>query len=165
MVAVLEKESRLGAHQTGHNSGVIHSGIYYRPGSFRARLCVAGARSMVAFCQEQGVPVQVCGKLIVATRADELPRLHALAQRARANGLPAPLVGPAEAGQIEPEVSCLAALHLTTTGITDFGRVCEVLGEQIQKAGGEVRLDTRVLELRPGLVVTSAGEYPADLVI
>jgi L-2-hydroxyglutarate oxidase len=78
-VTVLEKESRLGAHQTGHNSGVIHAGVYYRPGSFRARLCVAGARSMVAFCQDNGVPVEVCGKLIVATSAEELPRLQALA--------------------------------------------------------------------------------------
>jgi L-2-hydroxyglutarate oxidase len=164
-VTVLEKESRLGAHQTGHNSGVIHSGIYYRPGSFRARLCVAGARSMVAFCQENAVPVQVCGKLIVATREDELPRLHALAERAQANGVPARLVEPAEAKEIEPEVSCLAALHLTTTGITDFGRVCEVLGELITKAGGEVRLDTRVLEIRSGVVLTSAGEVPADLVV
>jgi L-2-hydroxyglutarate oxidase len=164
-VTVLEKESRLGAHQTGHNSGVIHAGVYYRPGSFRARLCVAGARSMVAFCQDNGVPVEVCGKLIVATSAEELPRLHALAQRAQANGVPARLVEPARAREIEPEVSCLAALHVTSTGITDFGRVCAVLGELIEKAGGAVRLGTRVLELRPGLVLTSAGEVPADLVV
>ncbi len=164
-VTVLEKESRVGQHQTGHNSGVIHSGIYYRPGTERARLCVAGARSMVEFCREHGVPVEVCGKLIVATREDDLPRLHALAERARANGVPARLIDQVEAKELEPEVSCLAALHVTSTGITDFGAVCEVLARLVRNRGGEVRLGTRVTAIRPGLVRTDAGEERADLVV
>ncbi len=164
-VTVLEKEDRVGAHQSGRNSNVIHSGIYYRPGSERARLCVAGARSMVEFCEEYGVPVDVCGKLIVATAEAELPRLRVLAERAQANGVPARLVTPEAAREIEPEVSCLAALHITSTGITDFGAVCEVLAKLVTERGGTIRLGTRVTGIETGLVRTDAGEYPGDLVI
>jgi L-2-hydroxyglutarate oxidase len=139
--------------------------VYYRPGSERARLCVAGARSMVAFCREYGVPVDVCGKLIVATSESELPRLHALAERAAANGVPARLLSPAAAREYEPEVSCLAALHIPSTGITDYGAVCEVLAKLVGAAGGEVRLGVPVTAIRPGLVVTDAGEVPADVVV
>jgi L-2-hydroxyglutarate oxidase len=155
-VTVLEKEARVGAHQTGHNSGVIHSGVYYRPGSVRARLCVAGARSMVEFCRRYGVPVEVPGKLIVATVPAELPRLRALATRAAANGVPATLLDPAAARAIEPEVACLAALHIPSTGITDFRAVCEVLARLVTEAGGAIGLGTRVRDVR---------EIPADLVI
>jgi (S)-2-hydroxyglutarate dehydrogenase len=179
-VTVLEKEDRVGAHQTGHNSGVIHSGIYYRPGSDRARLCVAGARSMVEFCKEHGIPVDVCGKLIVATSEAELPRLHALADRAQANGVPARLISVEEAREREPEVSCLAAepagaatsrrspaaLHVESTGITDFGAVCEVLAQLVRDKGGEVRLGTRVTGLDGGVVRTADGaQERADLVV
>jgi L-2-hydroxyglutarate oxidase len=164
-VTVLEKEDRVAAHQTGRNSGVIHSGIYYRPGTDRARLCVAGARSMVEFCKDHGVPVDVCGKLIVATAEAELPRLHALAERAQANGVPARLITPPEAKEIEPEVSCIAALHITTTGITDFGAVCRVLAGLVTGAGGTVRLGTTVSRIDTGRVHTDAGEVTADLVI
>ena len=171
-VTVLEKEDRVGAHQTGHNSGVIHSGIYYRPGSERARLCVAGARSMVEFCREYGVPVEVCGKLIVATSPSELPRLEALASRAAANGVPARLIGPSAARDLEPEVSCVGALHVESTGITDFGAVCDVLARLVRSSGGEVRLGARVRSIRPGVVHVAGGpadpaggEIRADLVI
>jgi L-2-hydroxyglutarate oxidase len=164
-VTVLEKEDRVGAHQSGRNSGVVHSGIYYRPGSDRARLCVAGARSMVEFCREYGVPVDVCGKLIVATRPEELPRLRALEDRARANGVPARLVTSAEASTIEPAVACLAALHVTSTGITDYGAVCQVLAGLITAAGGTLRLGTRVTGIGAGGVHTDTGEVPADLVV
>jgi L-2-hydroxyglutarate oxidase len=164
-VTVLEKEKAVGTHQTGHNSGVIHSGVYYRPGSDRARLCAAGARSMVEFCQEYRVPVDVCGKLIVATHEAELPRLRTLAERAVANGVPARLVTPAEAKEIEPEVFCLEALHVTSTGRTDFGAVCEVLARLVTEAGGEVRLGVGVTAIRPGLVHTTAGEFAADVVV
>ena len=164
-VTVLEKEDRVGTHQTGHNSGVIHSGIYYRPGSDRARLCVAGARSMVEFCKEYGVPVDVCGKLIVATSEAELPRLHALADRAVANGVPARLISVDEAREREPEVSCLAALHVESTGITDFGAVCEVLAGLVREHGGEVRLGTRVTALNGGIRTADGEQVPADLVI
>ena len=164
-VTVLEKELRVGTQQTGHNSGVIHSGVYYRPGSERARLCAAGARSMVEFCREYGVPVDVCGKLIVATHEAELPRLHTLASRAEANGVPARLVTPAEAKEIEPEVACLEALHITSTGRTDFGAVCQVLARLVTEAGGEVRLGVGVTAIRPGRVLTDAGDVAADMVV
>jgi L-2-hydroxyglutarate oxidase len=164
-VTVLEKEDRVGGHQTGHNSGVIHSGVYYRPGSLRAKLCVAGARSMVEFCREHGIPVEVTGKLIAATAEAELPRLHALAQRAEANGVPARLVDPAGARELEPHVACLAGLHITSTGITDYGAVCEVLAKLIVDRGGEVRTGVRVTAIDPGLVHTTAGEVPTDTLI
>jgi len=164
-VTVLEKENRVGTHQTGHNSGVIHSGIYYRPGSDRARLCVAGARSMVEFCQKHGVPVEVCGKLIVATSEAELPRLRVLAERAQANGVPARMLSAAAAREREPEVSCLAALHVESTGITDFGAVCEVLAGLVREHGGEVRLGTRVTALNGGIRTADGEQVPADLVI
>jgi (S)-2-hydroxyglutarate dehydrogenase len=164
-VTVLEKEDRVGGHQTGHNSGVIHSGVYYRPGSLRARLCVAGARSMVEFCREHGVPVEVTGKLIAATTEAELPRLHALAQRAEANGVPARLVDKAAARELEPHVACLAGLHITTTGITDYGAVCEVLAKLIVDRGGEVRTGVRVTAIGAGRVGTTAGEVPMDALV
>jgi (S)-2-hydroxyglutarate dehydrogenase len=164
-VTVLEKEPRVGAHQSGRNSGVIHSGAYYRPGSVRARLCVAGARSMVDFCRRYGVPVEVPGKLIVATDPAELPRLSALAERAAANGVPATLLDPASARRVEPEVACLAALHIPSTGVTDYGQVCAVLARLVAEAGGSVVLGTRVREIRPGAVAADDREIPADLVI
>jgi (S)-2-hydroxyglutarate dehydrogenase len=164
-VTVLEKEDAVGAHQTGHNSGVIHSGIYYRPGSLRARMCVAGARSMVEFCREHGVPVEVTGKLIVATAGPELPRLRALGERAEANGVPARLVDPAAARELEPHVSCLAALHITSTGITDYGAVCEALSKLIADRGGEVRTGTRVTGIGGGVVRTTGGDVPVDTLV
>ncbi|WP_203917440.1 L-2-hydroxyglutarate oxidase [Rugosimonospora africana] len=164
-VTVVEKDARVGAHQTGHNSGVIHSGVYYRPGSLRAKLCVAGARSMVEFCRDNGVRVEVTGKLIVATDKTELPRLHALAERAVANGVPARLVDPAEATEIEPHVSCVAALHVETTGITDYGAVCDVLSGLIAERGGQVRLNTRVTSIGAGVVQTTGGDMPVDVLV
>ena len=164
-VTVLEKENRVGGHQTGHNSGVIHSGIYYRPGSLRAKLCVAGARSMVEFCREHGIPVEVTGKLIAATTEAELPRLQTLAKRAEANGVPARLVDPAAARELEPHVACLAGLHITSTGITDYGAVCEVLAKLIVDRGGEVRTGVRVTSIGTDRVHTTAGEVPMDTLV
>jgi L-2-hydroxyglutarate oxidase len=149
-VTLLEKEGRWAAHQTGHNSNVVHAGLYYEPGSFKARMSVAGNRSMVEFAKEFGVPVDVCGKLVVATTNEELPGLNALAARATANGVPARMVTPAEAHEHEPEVACVAALHVTSTAIIDFGAVCEVLAAQLQEAGAELRLRTPALAIRPG---------------
>jgi L-2-hydroxyglutarate oxidase len=149
-VTLLEKEGRWAAHQTGHNSNVVHAGLYYEPGSFKARMSVAGNRSMVEFAKEFGVPVDVCGKLVVATTNQELPGLNALAARATANGVPARMVTPAEAHEHEPEVACVAALHVTSTAIIDFGAVCEVLAAQLQEAGAELRLRTPALAIRPG---------------
>jgi L-2-hydroxyglutarate oxidase len=164
-VTVLEKENRVGGHQTGHNSGVIHSGVYYRPGSVRANLCVAGARSMVEFCREHGIPVEVTGKLIAATSEAELPRLQTLAQRAEANGVPARLVDPAAARELEPHVACLAGLHITSTGITDYGAVCDVLAKLIVNRGGEVRTGVRVTSIGADRVHTTAGEVPMDTLV
>jgi (S)-2-hydroxyglutarate dehydrogenase len=168
-VTVLEKESRLAAHQTGHNSGVIHAGVYYKPGSLKARLCRAGSRSMVDFCQTHEIPVRVCGKLIVATDDAELPRLHALHERAVANGLPARLITPAEAREYEPHLRCLAALRVESTGIVDFTAVCHTLAALAEKDGAQVRLGARVtgIESRDGeqLVRTSTGDVIGDVVV
>jgi L-2-hydroxyglutarate oxidase len=168
-VTVVEKEDRVGAHQTGHNSGVIHAGVYYRPGSLKARLCTAGNRSMVEFCTEHGIPMEICGKLIVATDGSQVPRLHDLYERARANGLRVSLLSRAEAAGYEPHVSCVAAMHVPTTGIVDFPAVCRTLATLIEKAGGTVRLSTRVTGLRREgprqRVLTTAGELVADVVV
>ena len=175
-VVVLEKEDRVAAHQTGHNSGVIHAGVYYRPDSLKARLCRAGSVSMVDFCEAYGIPVTICGKLIVATDEEELPRLDALHERASANGLPVTRLTPDQAREHEPHVACVAALHVASTGIVDFGQVCRTLAELVDKAGGTVRLGARVTRLRPDspaggsaatatIVETTAGEIRADYVI
>jgi L-2-hydroxyglutarate oxidase len=165
-VTVVEKERTVGAHQTGHNSGVIHAGVYYQPGSLKARLCAAGSRSMVEFCRAQGIPVEVCGKLIVATDESELPRLHALHERAEANGLPVTLLTSDQAREHEPHVSAVAALHVASTGIVDFGAVCRTLADLLEKSGATVRLGARVTGIRPGLVVqTTVGDLPADVLV
>lgn len=169
-VTVVEKEDRVGAHQTGHNSGVIHAGVYYKPGSLKARLCAAGSASMVAFCREHGVPVEVTGKLIVATSADELGRLGTLHERSVANGLPVSLLDPAETAEFEPHVECVRSMRVASTGITDFGRVCEVLAGLIASLGGEVRLGSKVVSISPvtggGVVVgTDRGEVAADVLV
>lgn len=168
-ITVLEKESRVGAHQTGHNSGVIHGGVYYAPGSLKARLCRAGSRSIMDFCAEHGIAVQVCGKLIVATGEGELPRLRALHERAIANGLPVRLITPEEAREHEPHVACVGALHVASTGIVDFGAVCATLAALVEKAGAQVRLGARVtgIETRGGaqVVRTTDGDVEADVLI
>lgn len=137
---VIDKEDDLARHQTGRNSGVIHSGLYYVPGSLKARLGTAGAASMHEFAAEHGVPVRITGKLVVAVDDTELPRLNRLAERAVANGVPTRLLTPAEAREYEPEVSCVAALRVETTGIVDYRGVCRALAGQIRGAGGEIRL-------------------------
>ncbi|MFF8280532.1 L-2-hydroxyglutarate oxidase [Streptomyces lateritius] len=128
-VTVLEKEPGPARHQTGRNSGVIHSGIYYRPGSLKARFAVAGAAEMIKFCAEYDLPYEVTGKLIVATAREELPRLHALVQRGRENGIPVRELGPAQISAYEPRVRGLAAIHVGTTGICDYGAVTAQLAE------------------------------------
>ena len=168
-VTVLDKESRLAAHQTGHNSGVIHAGVYYPPGSLKARLCRAGSQSMVDFCRTHGLPVEVCGKLIVATAEEELPRLHALHARAVTGGLPVRLIDAAQAREYEPHVHCLAALHVASTGIVDFAAVTELLAELARRAGATIRLVTRVTGIaeRGGEIVvdTTAGEIVTDALV
>lgn len=168
-VTVLEKETTWAAHQTGHNSGVIHAGVYYKPGSLKATLCKAGSASMVAFCKEHSLPYEVCGKLIVATDESEVPRLHDLHTRALANGLPVSLIGPAEAAEYEPAVAAVAALHVASTGIVDFAAVCRKLAELLASGGADLRTGTRVIGVhdRPGglIVTTTTGEVAADFLI
>lgn len=159
-VTVLEKEPGPARHQTGRNSGVIHSGIYYRPGSLKARYAVRGAAEMVKFCAEYGIPHAVTGKLIVATDRDELPRLHALVQRGRENGLPVRELGATQIAEYEPEIEGLAAIHVGTTGVCDFAAVARHLAEA---SGAEIRYGARVVRVdrRPELGVaalTAAGD-------
>ncbi|MEU2595253.1 L-2-hydroxyglutarate oxidase, partial [Streptomyces albidoflavus] len=147
-VTVLEKEQGPARHQTGRNSGVIHSGVYYRPGSLKARYATRGAAEMVRFCAEHGIPHEVTGKLIVATGREELPRLHALVQRGRENGIPVRELGPSQIPAYEPEARGLAAIHVATTGICDYGTVARVLAESSKadiRYGAEADLISRRL--------------------
>jgi L-2-hydroxyglutarate oxidase len=168
-VVVLEKEPAVARHQTGRNSGVIHSGLYYKPGSLKARLCVAGARSMVELCREHGVRHETCGKLVVATEERELPRLAELEARGRANGIALERIGPERAREIEPRVRALAALHVPGTGIVDYKQVCRVLVERVRARGGEVRVGAglRRVEPRPDALVleTAAGPVEARFLV
>ncbi|PTM85598.1 L-2-hydroxyglutarate oxidase [Streptomyces sp. VMFN-G11Ma] len=159
-VTVLEKEPGPARHQTGRNSGVIHSGIYYRPGSLKARFAVRGAAEMVKFCAEYGIAHAVTGKLIVATEREELPRLHALVQRGRENGIPVRELGLSQIEEYEPQVRGLAAIHVGTTGVCDFVGVARQLAHA---SGADIRYGARVerIDRRPDLGVavrTRAGE-------
>ncbi|MBH99901.1 MAG: L-2-hydroxyglutarate oxidase [Acidimicrobiaceae bacterium] len=148
-VVVLEKEDEVASHQTGRNSGVIHAGLYYVPGSLKAKLAVDGGHRMVEFCGEHGIAHDRCGKLVVATETDEIPQLAALAERARANAVPITQMGPEEARSYEPHVSCLAALHVASTGRADFVAVAQVLARRVVEAGGAVRNGTRAGRATP----------------
>ena len=146
---VLEKEDKVARHQSGHNSGVIHSGVYYKPGSMKARLCVSGSAAMVEFCREHAIPHKVCGKVIVATREEEVPRLDVLRQRGDTNGLEGlRLIGPEELREIEPSASGLQALVVPSTGITDFALVCEKYAELIAANGGTVLTSAAVSRIQ-----------------
>jgi L-2-hydroxyglutarate oxidase len=168
-LVVIEKEPACGRHQTGHNSGVIHSGIYYRSGSMKAELCAAGNRSMIEFCAEQGIPHEVCGKLIVATAPDEVPRLERLHERGVDQGMAVELLGPDGARDREPHVRAIAALWVPTTGIVDFGVVARRLAAVIEAAGVEVRTSTEVTGLsrrgRSWMVATSTGDLEATTIV
>ncbi|PTM57563.1 L-2-hydroxyglutarate oxidase [Desmospora activa] len=141
---ILEKEAALAMHQTGRNSGVIHSGIYYKPGSYKARFAKAGSRSMRAFCQEHGVEVDICGKVIVATMPEQLPLLDNLLERGRQNGLDLKKLTPEELKEREPHVQGLAAIDVPMAGIVDYKQVAAKLAEKIEERGGEIRLHTMV---------------------
>lgn len=166
---LLEKEERLAAHQTGHNSGVIHSGLYYTPGSLKARLARAGGEAMYRFCEEQELPAHRTGKVVVATDPSEVGRLEALAERGRANGVRLRRITPAELRDREPHVRAVDALLVTDTGITDFGAVAARLAELVQQAGGELRRGVRVLSIVPrrgeAVVLTSTGAITARRVV
>jgi len=165
-VTVLDKEPTVAAHQTGHNSGVIHSGLYYVPGSLKATLGVAGASSMRDFAAEHGVAVDICGKLVVATTQAQVPALLRLLDRGRRNGVPVTLISPQQAREYEPHVRCVAALRVETTGIVDFVGVCDVLVALIEQGGGQVRLGTEIVGVDgrfDGVTVTTAGGAPGEV--
>jgi L-2-hydroxyglutarate oxidase len=143
-ILLIEKENGLARHQSGHNSGVIHSGIYYAPGSFRAELCRKGAAETVAFCQAYAIPYEVCGKLLVATNPAELARMDALFQRARENKVEAERLSAAELRAHEPNISGLGAVFVPSTGIVDYPRLCAVLARNIRDAGGRIELGAEV---------------------
>lgn len=143
-IVVFEKESRWAFHQTGNNSGVIHSGIYYKPGSFKAKFCREGSRSMVQFCQKHGIDYEVCGKVIVATKTNELLQLENLYKRGLENGLSVTKISAEEVKEIEPHVRCLAGIQVPTTGIVDYKQVGQKYAELIESQGGELRLNTKV---------------------
>jgi 2-hydroxyglutarate dehydrogenase len=159
-IVVLEREDGVAAHQTSHNSGVIHGGIYYAPGSLKAQLCVDGARLLYEYCEEHGVPVRRSGKVIVATSAEELPRLEELHARGRANAVPdLRRIGPEELAEIEPAARGIAALHSPRTGVVDFARVAEALALDVEAGGGAVATGCAVSEFRRvpgGTAVTHA---------
>lgn len=167
---VLEKEAEVARHQTGNNSGVIHSGLYYKPGSLKARLCVAAARRMVEFCREHGVAHDVCGKVVVATDPAELPRLEELHRRGLANGVPdIEMIGPERLREIEPHAAGIKALRVPSTGIVDFPGAARRYAELLTAGGGEVLLNAEVLRIArdgPGWVIeTSAGSVRGSYLI
>ena len=169
-VTVLEKEKEVGRHQTGNNSGVLHCGLYYKPGSIKARLAVDGIRQMVAFCEENSIPHEVCGKLVVAADKEELPRLNDLFDRGTKNGLEGlRKVSRAEMLEIEPHVGGVAALRVPQEGIVDYHKVCATLVSKIQAANGRVVTRARVTKLRQtsgGWVAhTPAGDFESDFII
>ncbi|MBI2209386.1 MAG: L-2-hydroxyglutarate oxidase [Deltaproteobacteria bacterium] len=167
---VLEKEKEIALHQTGHNSGVIHSGIYYRPGSIKAETCVTGRKALIEFCDAEGIPYDLCGKVIVATSEEELPRLEELCRRGSANGVQGlEMIGPERLKEIEPHAYGIKALHAPSTGIIDFPRVAHAYAGRIRRRGGEIRTSQEVKKIMSadgGLVLeTSSAEFRSKYLI
>ena len=169
-LAILEKEATVGAHQTGHNSGVIHSGVYYKPGSLKARLCVEGSRALVEFCQHHSVPHELCGKVIVASTEADLPRLDELYRRGLQNGIPnLKMLNTGQICEIEPYATGLRGMHVPGTGIVDYKRVAEKYAELIVSRGAALRLSHEVCALKPNgsatVIETSRGPLEAKMII
>ncbi len=169
-VTVLEKETAVGQHQSSHNSGVLHAGLYYKPGSRKARLAVRGIRQMVEFCRSRSIAHEVCGKVVVAVTADEVPRLQTLLERGTANGLDGlRWLTPEQLHEIEPHAAGIAAVHVPQEGIADYPAVCRVLSDEIQARGGEVVTSAEVSAIaREGSlwrVHSSAGAYQAERIV
>ena len=168
-VAIIEKESVVAEHQTGHNSGVIHSGIYYKPNSFKARFARQGSKSMTEFCQTHGIDHDICGKVIVATKQEELPLLENLYKRGLQNELDIQKIGVGELKEIEPHVNGLGAIRVPQAGIVNYRHVSEKFAEIIQKHGGEIHLNTKVEkiheEVNQVVIETNQGTFRASMVI
>ncbi|MEL6616334.1 MAG: L-2-hydroxyglutarate oxidase [Bacteroidota bacterium] len=168
-ITLVEKEDALATHQTGRNSGVLHAGLYYRPGSRKARLCREGKAAMETYCTEHGIPWTRCGKLVVAVTPDEVPRLNALAERAVANGVEVEPLAPEAMREREPHVAGVAALWVAETGVVNYGVVARTLADELRASGVEIRTGARVVggrETAAGVVVeTTAGEVEGDVLI
>lgn len=168
-LTLLEKEAGAGRHQTGHNSGVLHCGLFYKPGSSKARMAVQGIRRLTRFCAEHGVRYELCGKVVVATGQREIPRLRTLLERGTANGLTGlRLLGPEQIRELEPHAAGLAGLHVPEEGIVDYGGVTESMVREITRLGGEIRFSSEVIELRDRNgwhIRTSGGDFDADFLI
>ena len=166
---LLEKEEGWARHQTGHNSGVIHSGVYYKPGSYKARFCREGARMLVEFCRERAIEYEICGKVIVATGAGELPLLESLYERGLKNDLEVEKIGPEQLVEIEPHASGLAAIRVPSTGIVDFKKVAEAFAALVEEKGGVLRTGTAVESIsetgRAVVVHTNAGFFRARTLV
>ncbi len=169
-VTVIEKEARVAVHQTGHNSGVIHSGLYYKPGSLKATNCIRGYRMLLNFCDQESIPYDLCGKIVVATKLEEVAQLDTLFDRGQQNGLGGlrKLTGT-EMREIEPHVNGVAGIFVPQTGIIDYTQVTEKYAQKFQSLGGELRFGERVEQLTPGtslsIVVTNKGRYETKLVV
>lgn len=168
-IACIEKERGWAAHQTGRNSGVIHSGIYYKPGSMKAKLAVKGSRSMIAFSKEHGINHEVCGKVIVATEQGELPRMENLYERGLKNGLDIRKIGLEELHEIEPHVQAIGAIHVPATGIVNYKQVTQTIARLLEEKGAELLLDTAVVNIAEGkdevVVETNRGTLHAKYFI
>ncbi|MGH2347085.1 MAG: L-2-hydroxyglutarate oxidase [Chloroflexota bacterium] len=168
-VAILEKEDRIAAHQSGHNSGVLHSGIYYKPGSLKARLCVRGKELLLRFCDKHDIPYKLCGKVIVALDESELPRLQDLYQRGLTNGVPGvELIGPERLRELEPHAAGIQAIYSPNTGVIDYVRVAEAYARVVREKGGVILTNhevTGIIKGSPVVLETTGGDMEADYLI
>jgi L-2-hydroxyglutarate oxidase len=168
-VLVIEKEAAVGAHQTGHNSGVLHSGIYYKPGSLKALNCRTGKLAMEQFCAKYGVPYDICGKVIVAVGAAELPLLERIFDRGQQNGVRCEIIGPERLKELEPHAAGVKAIHVPEAGIVNYRVATRKMAELVCQQEGEVRTGARVLTIRDGerqvVIKTTAGDFTADYAI
>jgi (S)-2-hydroxyglutarate dehydrogenase len=168
-VLVLEKEASVGEHQTGHNSGVLHSGIYYKPGSLKAINCRAGKRAMEEFCAAHGVPYEICGKVIVAASESELPNLARIYERGQQNGVRCALVDRHRLKELEPHAAGVSAVHVPEVGIVNFRAACRKLAELVESCGGQIHCKARVLGVRENgqqlSIETTAGSFTADYLV
>ncbi len=168
-ITVLEKESGLARHQTGHNSGVLHTGIYYKPGSLKAINCRAGKLAMQQFCEEHHIPFEICGKVIVAKNESEVPALERMFERGQANGVRCELISRERLRELEPHAAGVRGIHVPEAGIVNYGQVCERLGEVITDAGHQILCNAKAAGFRRAgakmIISTSGGDVEADLVV
>lgn len=168
-VILLEKETELAQHQTGHNSGVLHSGIYYKPGSLKATNCREGKKAMEAFCAAEGIDYDICGKVIVATNEQELSALQRIYERGQANGVTCAIIDRAHLQELEPAAAGIQAIHVPETGIVNYKQVCQRLAERVRERGGQICTNARVTGIRQqgGQVILQslAGEFTVGYVV